>query len=35
VTEVVRGVSGVQKVVRLFETISEEERQRLLPKSSK
>lgn len=35
VTDVVRGVSGVQKVVRLFEIISEEERQRLLPRSSK
>ncbi|MES2425098.1 MAG: BON domain-containing protein [Pseudomonadota bacterium] len=33
-TEVVRGVNGVQKVVRLFETISEEERQKLLPQSS-
>lgn len=34
-TEVVRGVNGVQKVVRLFETISEEERQKLLPQSSR
>jgi osmotically-inducible protein OsmY len=33
-TEVVRAVNGVQKVVRLFETISEEERQKLLPQSS-
>ena len=30
-TDVVRGVSGVQKVVRVFETISEEELQKLLP----
>ncbi len=30
-TEVVRGVNGVQKVVRVLEIISEEELQRLLP----
>ena len=34
-TEVVRGVNGVQKVVRVFETISEEELQRLLPSNAK
>lgn len=34
-TEVVRGVNGVQKVIRAFETISEEELQRLLPSNAK
>lgn len=34
-TEVTRGISGVQKVVRVLEIISEEELQRLLPRSSK
>ena len=33
-TEVARATSGVQKVVRVFEIISEEELQRLLPKSA-
>lgn len=32
-TEIVRGVSGVQKVVRLFEFISEEELARTLPQA--
>ena len=35
VTEVARGVGGVQKVVRVFEIISEEELQRLLPRAAK
>lgn len=34
-TEVTRGVSGVQKVVRVLEIISEEELQRLLPRAAK
>lgn len=34
-TEVVRGVNGVQKVIRVFETISEEELQRLLPSNAR
>lgn len=34
-TEVTRGIGGVQKVVRVFEIISEEELQRLLPRSAK
>lgn len=34
-TEVTRGISGVQKVVRVLEIISEEELQRLLPRSAK
>lgn len=32
-TEIVRGVSGVQKVVRLFEMISDEELARMLPQA--
>jgi osmotically-inducible protein OsmY len=34
-TEITRGISGVQKVVRVLEIISEEELQRLLPRSAK
>jgi osmotically-inducible protein OsmY len=34
-TEVVRGVGGVQKVVRILEIITEEELQRTLPQASK
>lgn len=34
-TEIARGARGVQKVVRIFEVISEEEMQRLLPPTAK
>lgn len=34
-TEVARSVNGVQKLVRIFEIISEEELQRLLPRAAK
>jgi hypothetical protein len=35
VTGIARGISGVQRVVRIFETISEDELRRLQPAPAK